>query len=151
MTPRRFITRMFPALLVAAIAAGCAGPGGEVAPHDRVAETIANPESALHIGMSAEEVTGFLGKPDEVHALASSNGLGETWIYRTRVTRGTDLVSGRTESRPYYDPFTGQVREIQEPVYTQQSVSGIDQLNLLIYDGKLAKWVVTHDVERKLQ
>jgi len=147
----RTIFALFAIVVAGAITAGCAGPSREVVQRNRVAEVIKDPARFLHKGMTADQVRAVLNEPDEVRPVPSSNGRAEAWLYRTRIPKGSDLVPGKTESRPYFDPFTGMTRDIQEPVYTHETVTQLEQLNLLMFGGRLEHWVVTRDVERSLQ
>ena len=138
------------ALLGGAFAAGCATSGTRSGT-SQVARIVADPDSFLHVGMTVEQVRKAMGEPAEIHPLKSSNGRGETWIYKARIYSGDRMIAAKTESVPYFDPFTGETRDIQQPVYTPQTVTVEERLNLLIYDGTVQKWVRTRNTSRKLQ
>lgn len=154
MKSRQISKLMFVFVAAALVVAGCASstsPGNAVA-QDSVARVAADPDAHLRTGMTVEQVRGVLGSPDVIRPLASSEGKGETWVYAVRIPQGVNVVTGETVSRPYFDPFTNQMKEIQEPAYRKQEiVTLVERLSLLIYDGRLEKWVKTQDVEKKLQ
>ena len=54
--------------------------------------------------------------------------------------REVGLVPLKTEDIPYVDPFSGQQRTIQEPVYSQKVRTVEEELQLLLYEGKLVSW-----------
>ena len=114
------------ALLGGAFAAGCA-TGGTRSGTSQVARIVADPDSFLHVGMTVEQVK------------------------KARIYSGDRMIAAKTESVPYYDPFTGETRDILQPVYTPQTVTVEEHLNLLIYDGTVQKWVRTRNTSRKLQ
>ena len=151
MKTRRIPMVSMAAMLIGIIAAGCAEMSTVSRQRDRVASVVANPDKFLHVGMTTDQLKEALGSPDEVRPLSNTNGRGETWVYRARVTMGNNLIAGRTETQPYFDPFTNETREVEVPVYTNEAVTEIQLLNLLIYDGKVAKWVKTKDVRKQLQ
>lgn len=131
---------------------GCGTTSGGGATKPTTARIVADPDANLKQGMTVEQLRGLLGEPAETRPLATSEGRGETWVYVVRTPKGVNVVTGETVSRPYFDPFTNQMKEIEEPAYRKQEiVTLVERLSLLIYDGKLEKWVKSQDVEKKLQ
>ena len=64
----------------------------------------------------------------------------EVWIYRRTAVVGVDLVPTGTEDVPYVDPLSGQTRMIQNPVYNQETRTVEEELQLLLYEGRLVSW-----------
>lgn len=50
------------------------------------------------------------------------------------------MVPIKMEDILYFDPLTGQQRTIQEPVYSQEVRTVEEELQLLLYEGKLVSW-----------
>ncbi len=65
---------------------------------------------------------------------------GEIWVYRRTAPAGVDLVQTSTQDVPVVDPVSGEMRSRSEPVYSQEARQVEQELNLLMYDGKLMSW-----------
>jgi hypothetical protein len=97
-----------------------------------------DPWLVLAKDMTAEQVRAALGPPIEVRPMKTSGG--EIWIYRqTRVT-GVGLYPVKTQDIPSVNPRTGEEQTIPNPVYNQETRSVEEELQLLMFDGKLVTW-----------
>jgi hypothetical protein len=126
--------------LAGLILAGCANmPSTPAAEQDRKAPPAQqDPWQSLAEGMTADQVRAALGQPINVRPMQTSGA--EIWVYRRITAREVGLVSLKTEDIPYNDPFSGQQRTIQEPVYSQEERTVEEELQLLLYEGKLMSW-----------
>ena len=97
-----------------------------------------DPWQSLAKDMTADQVRAALGQPIEVRPMQSPGA--EIWVYRRMTAENVGMVPMKTEDIPYVDPFTGQQRTIQEPVYSQEVRMIEEELQLLLYEGKLASW-----------
>ena len=133
-------TVIFGFVLVAPILAGCSSvPSAPTTAQKRAAQP-ARPDPWLSLakGTTAEQVRADLGTPVEVRPLRSPGA--EVWIYRRTAAVDVNLVPTKTEDVPYFDPITGQQRTIQNPVYSQETRTVEEELQLLLYEGKLVNW-----------
>ena len=127
------------ALLAALLAACSSTPSAATARSDR-APAAGEPEAwrSLAKDMTADQVRAALGQPFAVRPMQSPGA--EIWVYRRMTARDVGMVPLKMEDIPYVDPFTGQQRMIQEPVYYQEVRTVEEELNLLLYQGKLVSW-----------
>jgi hypothetical protein len=88
--------------------------------------------------MTADQVRVALGPPIDVRPMQSPGA--EIWVYRRMTARDVGMVPLKMEDIPYVDPATGQQRTIQEPVYSQEVRTVEEELQLLLYEGKLVSW-----------
>lgn len=117
--------------LAGLILAGCANmPSTPAAEQD--------PWQALAKGMTADQVRAAFGQPINVRPMQTPGA--EIWVYRRMTAREVGLVALKTEDIPFNDPFSGQQRTIQEPVYSQEERTVEEELQLLLYEGKLMSW-----------
>jgi hypothetical protein len=126
--------------LAGLILAGCANmPSTPAAEQDRKAQpSQQDPWQALAEGMTADQVRAALGQPIKVRPMQTSGA--EIWVYRRMTAREVRMVPLKTEDIPYVDPLSGQERTIQEPVYSQEERTVEQELQLLLYEGKLMSW-----------
>ena len=122
----------FPGLaLLAAILAACSSaPSAAPAKPD--------PWRSLAKDMTADQVRVALGPPIDVRPMQYPGA--EIWVYRRMTARDVGMVPLKMEDIPYVDPATGQQRTIQEPVYSQEVRTVEEELQLLLYGGKLVSW-----------
>jgi len=99
-----------------------------------------DPWLALARDLTAEQVRAALGEPREMRPMQTSGG--EIWVYRRTTAAGVDLVQTSTEEIPYYDPIRGEMRTRPSPVYSQQTRLVEQELNLLMFQGRLVSWKV---------
>lgn len=97
-----------------------------------------DPWRALAKDMTADQVRAALGEPIQVRPMQSPGA--EIWVYRRTAARDVRMVPLKMQDIPYVDPLTGQQRTIQEPVYSQEVRTVEEELNLLLYQGKLVSW-----------
>ena len=64
----------------------------------------------------------------------------EVWIYRRTAAVDVGMVPTKMEDVPSFDPMTGQQRTMQMPVYSQETRTVEEELQLLLYEGKLVSW-----------
>ena len=115
----------------------------------RSAQRTANvdPAAQLRQGMLPDQVRSLLGEPRETRPFPSEEGTAEVWIYE-RKDVAVRPTAATTQEVPYVDPLTGVMRTVQEPVYSQESVSVTRELQLLWFDGKLESWKSDERVDR---
>jgi hypothetical protein len=113
--------------------------GCSTANSSRVAPTgTPDPWQSLAKDMSADQVRAALGQPIEVRPLQSPGA--EIWVYRRITSREVRMAPFKMEDVPYVDPTTGQQRTAQEPVYSQEVHTVEEELQLLLYEGRLVTW-----------
>ena len=110
-----------------------------------------DPWNGLTVNMTAEQVRALLGQPVVVRPMNSAQGSAEVWIYRRAVSGGVDLVATGTQEIPATNPLTGQQTTVLEPVYSQESRTVEQELQLLMYDGKLVSWKRADRTKRDYQ
>ena len=103
------------------------------------------------MNMTAEQVRALLGQPAVVRPMASPQGSAEVWIYRRAISAGVNLVATQTQEIPATNPLTGQQTTMPEPVYSQESRTVEQELQLLMYDGKLVRWKRADHTKRDYQ
>lgn len=127
------------ALLAAILAACSSAPSAATAGSGRT-PAAGEPEAwkSLAKDMTADQVRAALGQPVEVRPMQQAGA--EVWVYRRMTARDVGMVPTKMEDIPYFDPFTGEQRTIQEPVYSQEVRTVEEELHLLLYEGKLVNW-----------
>ena len=119
-------------VLVALVLAGCATtPPAAEAP---------DPWLAMAANMTTDQVRTLLGQPTAIRPMKSSQGPAEIWTYRRRVPAGTHLIAARTQEMPVMNPLTGQENMMSVPVYDQESRTVEEELQLLVFEGRLVSW-----------
>lgn len=120
--------------------APAAGPGGGT----RTAK--ADPWLSLTKDMTADQVRADLGPPAEVRPMESPGA--EIWVYRRNVVTGVDMVPTRTQDVPSVNPVTGEMRTVQEPVYSRETRTSEQVLYLLLFQGRLTSWRINSQAKR---
>jgi hypothetical protein len=136
-------TVFFGLALTTLILAGCAtAPPAAEGP---------DPWRSLVANMTADQVRASLGTPAQIRPLQTSQGAAEVWIYRRTVSVEVGLAPTSTEEVPYYDPFTKSERTVMNQTYSQESRAVTEELQLLMYDGKLVSSKRGYRTERSYQ
>ena len=73
---------------------------------------------------------------------------GEIWVYQRKIVTGVDMVPTRTQDVPYVDPITGQMRTVQEPVYSRETRTSEQVLYLLLFQGRLTSLRINSQAKR---
>ena len=141
-------------LVAAGFLAGCTAPStssGKTSARDRAVGAPAGYDrlERLNQGMSAEAVVALFGQPDErrPHRTFVAK-TGEVWTYREVVGTEERPMPISTREVPYFDPFSGMQKTIQEPVYTMETIRTVRILNLVLLDGTLDEWTVHQETRR---
>jgi hypothetical protein len=138
-----FCRTRFGLVLTALVLAGCAtAPPAAEGP---------DPWRSLAANMTADQVRASLGTPAQIRPLQTSQGAAEVWIYRRTVSVEVGLAPTSTEEVPYYDPFIKSERTVMNQVYSQESRAVTEELQLLMYDGKLVSSKRGYRTERSYQ
>lgn len=131
-------------LIPALIFAGCASEPQKpaAAPPPTAPSAALDPavnSRAIAKGMTADEVVRRIGKPAEVRPLSSSDGHAEIWVYRRNA--GQKTVQTATSTRQIPIPSaSGEIRMVDEPVFSLEQITLEESVSLLMYDGKLVEW-----------
>jgi hypothetical protein len=108
----------------------------------------AAPAVELHKGMKPGEVRALLGEPAHIKPVRFSGGEAETWVYeRGSESEVRQAVTG-TQEVPYFDPFLNQIRMIPEPVYSQETITVVEELHVVWHHGELFEWRTEYRTER---
>lgn len=102
----------------------------------------------LKKGMSADEVTRLIGKPESVKPLKTNEGAAEVWTYRREISRWTDerpMVQGEQEA--FITPGAGGMGTIYVPEYRMEHITDTQVSSLLMFEGQLV--TATQKVERE--
>ncbi len=120
---------------------GCAaGPAASNPSPGSATETrSSDPWLSLQKGETTEHLRATLGAPAETRPMKSQEGPAEIWTYR-RSRTVVNQVAASTEDMPYVDPFSGEMRTIQRPVYTNETRTVDEELQVLVFDGKVVTW-----------
>jgi hypothetical protein len=110
-----------------------------------------DPWQGLTVNLTADQVRARLGEAASVRPMKSSQGPAEIWTYRRMVSAGTVLIAARTQDMPVMNPLTGQQSMMPAPVYDQEARTVEQELQLLIFDGKLVSWKRTERTRRDYQ
>jgi hypothetical protein len=130
----------FGLVLAALVLAGCAtAPSRTEGP---------DPWRSLAANMTADQVRTLLGQPAAVRPMVSSQGPAEIWTYRRTVSKEVDLVAARTQEMPVMNPLTGQQGTMPVAEYSQESRTVTEELQLLLFDGKLVSWKCGYRTDR---
>jgi hypothetical protein len=126
---------LLPLTLLALSFSGCAIDPYVAADWDEI-------ESNLRQGMAPGEVRMMLGEPGDVRKTTSASGSGgiETWVYERKRRSGSTMAPTGTIDVPYVDPFTGQMRNVPEPSYTQVVAMEVEEFHLHWNGGALYQW-----------
>lgn len=127
-------------VVVALVLAGCA-----TAPSDALAP---DPWSRLTANLTADQVRALLGPPAEVRPMKSSQGPAEIWIYRRTAAKDVSLVATHTQDLSVMNPRTGSMETMPAPVYDQETRTVKQELQLLMFEGKLVTWKSGNRSER---
>ncbi len=101
--------------------------------------------------MTADQVRTLLGQPAAVRPMVSSQGPAEIWTYRRTVSKEVDVIAARTQDMPVMNPLTGIQGTMPAPVYDQESRTVEEELQLLVFDGKLVSWKNGYRTNRSYQ
>ncbi len=143
------------ALLAAAgLFVGCAGPPAPSAPSTKPVASGTAPVPVtldnLRKGMTAAEIVGQWGKPDEQRTLQTAAGAANIWVYRRVVHSYQRQVATSTQLVPVFDPLTGGVKEMPEVVYSQELVETVRTSELLVFQDHLVDWKVSEENQKRL-
>ncbi len=134
-------------LLVAACANQAATPPATPAPKSTLTRA-ARFYSQLATGQTTAQVLDLFGAPDQKKPFSAAGITGEIWSYEMNATIEVHQFPVSTVDIPAINPFTGQATVRKEPVYQDQATRVVDQLHLLIIDGRLAQWSTTRKEDR---
>lgn len=84
----------------------------------------------LRMGMHKPQVLAWMGEPGETTAANNANGMRETWTYEIVHPPIYKTIVATMEEVPYMDPFTGELKWLEEPVLNQQRLQRIDTITL---------------------
>ena len=98
--------------------------------------------------MTRDQVRQALGNPADIVPLKTPSGEVEKWIYRRRVDEQVDQKPTGTQDVPYVDPFTGQMRTIQEPTYSLVTTTVTEVVYVFWSDGELVNWNTVYRGDR---
>jgi hypothetical protein len=93
--------------------------------------------NAIAKGMTGDEVTQLLGKPDRLTAYPGGGPTGQVWSYNIAVVNRVDQISSGTREVPSWNPITNQPTTTIEPILTQRRSRRFTTLDLLFVDGHL--------------
>jgi len=102
--------------------------------------------------MTVAEVRALLGAPMKVAPMevpaGTSAGVAEVWTYQFRFLSGLRQVqTGETTyTRP--NPLTGADETLSEPVFSTEEAVIEQTVEFLMYEGALASWKQSQDVDR---
>jgi hypothetical protein len=105
----------------------------------------------LRKGMTQEQVREMLGNPAQIRPVRGAEGTSERWVYERRVSQVVDQQATGSQDVPYIDPFTGEMRMIQEPTYSQVTKTITEELHLLWRNGGLESWTTLHRSKQSLE
>lgn len=121
-----------------ASAASAAGePTGTATPPTATAPEKAKP--TLDLGMTAEQIVQIAGKPERVKKMKQEGIDAEVWYYSFKKAAGTTMVATSVQEIPYFDPLTGVMKTLKEPVHSLAHDYLVETTELLMIDGKLAQ------------
>lgn len=132
--------------LLAAGLAGCtntpssAPSASAAAAAPAAANSIAVDGTHLHKGDTADKLLAAVGEPDERKPFRADEIAAEVWIYKRRIPGAVRQVPSSTRDVPYVDPLTGNMRMLQEPVYSNERTTFDETTELLLINGQLAEW-----------
>lgn len=106
--------------------------------------------NAINKGMSADEVTQVLGKPDQVDAYPGGGPTGQVWTYKIAVENRVEQVSTGIREVPSWDPVANHATTIREPILTNRRIRRYTTLELLFTDGHLLERRAGRDVNVQL-
>jgi hypothetical protein len=134
--------------LVAPLLTGCtSAPSAPTAGQHQAAQPVQqDPWQFLAKGTTAEQVRAALGTPVEVRPMQAPGA--EVWIYRRTAAMDIGLVPARMEEIPIFDPTSGQPRMVPNPVYSQETRTVEEELQLLLFEGRLVTWKRAFRTER---
>lgn len=88
--------------------------------------------------MSSQDVRSTIGKPKRIKPMSQDGVVAEVWLYSYDTPAGVKQIATSMREIPFFDPITGVMRMIQEPVYSQQMTYVVETTELLMVDGALA-------------
>jgi hypothetical protein len=125
--------RILPALLLAALLAGCASPSAPTA-------APATGLAALQKGLTFDQLRAMWGNPTETRPFRDGANNSVVWVYRRPVKTSDWPVATTVEEVPYFDPLTGVYTPIKDPHTTLARTEVTQVIELVFVDGQLAAW-----------
>jgi outer membrane protein assembly factor BamE (lipoprotein component of BamABCDE complex) len=99
----------------------------------------------LRVGMHKPQVLELLGEPKHTEPPRNANGMRETWEYEIIHHPQYKTIVAQMELVPYVDPFTGELKWLEEPVQNQQRIQKHETLTLTFRGPRLI------DLERQVR
>ncbi|WP_221032610.1 hypothetical protein [Actomonas aquatica] len=139
LSPRRAACLTSSLLLWAGALAGCASTDQSAGPI-RAADTSAvghdspariQRAAMLRVGMHQPQVLEWLGEPQHREPATNATGMRETWVYTIRHAPSYKTIVAEMEEVPYVDPFTGELKMLEEPVLNQQRIQILETITLI--------------------
>lgn len=136
------------ALTSALLSAGCSSPAVKTtaapasAANPAPAETPSDlkPFGKLQKGMRAAEVLALLGPAEEISAAVTEGTKSEVWLYRHLYSGKPKTVAAEMQEVPFFDPVTGAMRMVMEPVMRTEVTRVSETTELLLIKDLLVEW-----------
>jgi hypothetical protein len=90
--------------------------------------------------MTSDEVRAAWGAPTEVIPLENAPVPGETWRYRTVLRSTQRQVAATVQEVPYFDPISGLYIPQKEITQSQETISQVQNTDLIMVEDKLVGW-----------
>ena len=132
-----------PACTTTSSSSSTAGPTPATGQRDEMVEALnaQNPFSVLKRGMTAKQVEDRVGRPDEIAPFPNDTGAqSEIWVYIRSVPVAFREIVGGERIVPYVDPITGEMKEIREPIFRNETVHAEQRIELLMVEGLFVEW-----------
>lgn len=98
----------------------------------------------VRVGMHKPQIMELLGEPKRIEPPRNANGMREVWEYEIIYPPRYKTVVAQMELVPYVDPFTGELKMLEEPVPNQQRIQRFETLLLTFRGPRMI------DLERKV-
>lgn len=128
-----FPFQVFSLSVILIFLSGCetTAPQSKVPPPDAI---------AIERGAPVATLIEKMGEPYQKSTIEKSGATAEIWAYKRKVNSRTQMVMTDTRDVPYIDQDTGEIKMIQEPIYTQETSSDIQITKFLIVDERIISW-----------
>ncbi|MDQ8198167.1 hypothetical protein QEH56_08420 [Pelagicoccus enzymogenes] len=100
-------------------------------------------------GSHQDDLIAALGKPTRIEAYADDPERVKIWVYETE-SSVTEMITGRYEETPYFDPITLEERTIKEPVFLPKTRTTTRTLYFYVIDEKVFGWKVEEEMENEI-
>ena len=94
----------------------------------------------IYAGMSSTEVLSQLGEPIRERQMEIDGALVKAWFYKFISPGDVGVRFTGTREVPEYNPYTGELRMVQESIYTPETTEIIETIEIFFENERIVYW-----------